>query len=158
MIGINKYTCHVSTGEKTKQDTEHRKQTSTAITLHGDSIQENTNVLSSFSVSFLSQRVLLCQPKMTSKSWWSRFCSPRSGKMECVSTPRDKTSLYQVFAWLVASNKARTLWEGTRITRSPKWSENSSVAARIMDSTQSLDTWPTYTCPTMNCFTVHPWS
>lgn len=38
---------------KTKQDTEHRKQTSTTITLHGDNIQKNTNVLSSFSVSFL---------------------------------------------------------------------------------------------------------
>lgn len=35
-------------GKKTKQDTEHRKQTSTAITLHGDNIQKNTNVLSSF--------------------------------------------------------------------------------------------------------------
>lgn len=39
-------------GKKTKQDIEHRKQTSTAITLHGDNIQKNTNVLSSFSVSF----------------------------------------------------------------------------------------------------------
>lgn len=145
-------------GKKTKQDTEHRKQTSTAITLHGDNIQKNTNVLSSFSVSFLSQRVLLCQPKMTSKSWWSSFCPPRSGKMECVSTPRDKTSLYQVFAWFVASNKAKTLWEGTRTTRSSKWPENSSVAGRITNSIQSLDAWPTYTWPTMNWFTVHPWS
>lgn len=107
---------------------------------------------------FLSQRVPLCQPKMTSKSWWSSFCPPRSGKMECVSTPRDKTSLYQVFAWFVASNKAKTLWEGTRTTRSSKWPENSSVAARITNSTQSLDAWPTYMWPTMNCFTVHPWS